>query len=95
MGYSEIGNAASCLLQEIQERRPNINVDGFIVMPNHIHCVIEIDGNSFSFENTNQYGKPIAGSISTIVNQYKGAVKKWCNVNEYSALNGNRDSMTA
>ncbi|MBI5215425.1 MAG: transposase [Ignavibacteriae bacterium] len=27
----------------------------------------------------NQYGKPVAGSVSVIVNQYKSSVKRWCN----------------
>ncbi|MCK9220741.1 MAG: hypothetical protein M0P47_11925 [Bacteroidales bacterium] len=27
----------------------------------------------------NQFGKPIAGSVSVIINQYKASVKRWCN----------------
>ena len=52
-------------------------------MPNHLHCIIEIKERDFSFENSNQYARPMAGSISVIMNQYKGAVKKWCNNNGY------------
>jgi len=29
----------------------------------------------------NQFSKPVSGSISTIMNQYKGSVTKWCNNN--------------
>ena len=31
--------------------------------------------------HTNQFGKPIAGSVSMIMNQYKSSVKQWCNNN--------------
>jgi hypothetical protein len=29
----------------------------------------------------NLFGKPIAGSVSVIINQYKSSVKRWCNKN--------------
>jgi putative transposase len=31
--------------------------------------------------NRNEYGKPITGSVSVIINQYKSSVKRWCNKN--------------
>jgi putative transposase len=31
----------------------------------------------------NQFSKPISGSLSVIVNQYKAAVKRWCNANNH------------
>lgn len=83
MGYSEIGNRAACYLQEISQNRPNVFLDEFIVMPNHVHCIIEIKNSSFSSQSTNQYGKPVAGSVSVIVNHYKGRVKKWCYENGF------------
>jgi len=30
-----------------------------------------------------EYGKPIAGSLSVIINHFKAAVKRWCNKNGY------------
>lgn len=30
-----------------------------------------------------EFGKPIPGSISTIINQYKSSVKRWCNKNNF------------
>jgi len=32
-------------------------------------------------QQQNQFSKPIAGSISIIINQYKSSVKRWCNKN--------------
>lgn len=83
MRFSEIGNIAACRLQEIPEKRSSVVLDEFIVMPNHVHCIIEIKNRSFSSENFNQYGKPVTDSVSIIINQYKGSVKKWCNENEH------------
>lgn len=31
----------------------------------------------------NQFGKPIPGSVSVIIQQYKSSVKRWCNKNKY------------
>jgi putative transposase len=84
MGYSEIGNVASCYLEAIPPIRRNVVLDEFIVMPNHVHCIIEIKGESFSLENRNRYSKPVSGSVSVIINQYKGSVKKWCNENGFT-----------
>jgi putative transposase len=83
MGYSEIGNVASSYLQAIPRIRSDVALDEFIVMPNHVHCILEIKGQSFSLENCKRYSKPVAGSVSVIMNQYKGSVKKWANANAF------------
>jgi putative transposase len=31
--------------------------------------------------NSNQFGKPISGSVSVIINHFKSSVKRWCNKN--------------
>jgi putative transposase len=84
MGYSGIGNVASCYLEAIPRIRSNVTLDEFIVKPNHVHCIVEIKGESYSLEKCNRYGKPVGGSVSVIINQYKGSVKKWCNENGFT-----------
>ena len=39
------------------------------------------DGNSpiVPTTDTNIFGKPVCGSVSVIINQYKASVKRWCN----------------
>jgi putative transposase len=32
----------------------------------------------------NEFGKPIKGSVSVIINQFKSSVKRWCNKNNHS-----------
>ena len=35
---------------------------------------------------TNLFGQPVAGSVSVIINQYKAAVKRWCNKNGHAGF---------
>lgn len=87
MGLSNIGNTAAVMLQSIPAKRKEVELDEFIIMPNHVHCILDITQGNFSWENANQFGKPVANSISVIVNQYKGEVKKWCNKNAFPDFN--------
>jgi len=84
--FSEIGNIAALYMQNIPELRSNILLEEFIVMPNHLHCILIIIENKEA-DNKKQkvakFGQPVEGSISVIINQYKGAVKKWCNNNGF------------
>jgi len=86
VGFSEIGNIAAIYMQNIPELRSNIEVDEFIIMPNHLHCILIIIENKeadIRKEKVARFGQPVEGSISVIINQYKGAVKKWCNNNRF------------
>jgi len=83
MRLSDVGNTAACYLQNIPLIRTNAILDEFIIMPNHLHCIIELGQKPFSSDSTNQFAKPIVGSVSMMINQYKGAVKRWCNENGY------------
>ncbi len=58
-------------------------LDEAIVMPNHVHCILKIINDTNIETKTGQYGKAVAGSVSVIINQYKGAVTKWCMENGY------------
>ncbi len=85
---SEVGNTAAVYLQNIPELRSEVLLDEFIIMPNHLHCILEITCRDLPVANPDaalrKYGQPVACSISVIINQYKGAVKKWCNHFGYS-----------
>lgn len=86
MGLSAIGNTAAIYLQKIPEIRTNVLLDEFTVMPDHIHCILELLNAKSSKENRNKFGKPISNSISMIINRYKGAVKKWCDGNNFECF---------
>ncbi|HRE40977.1 MAG TPA: transposase [Ignavibacteria bacterium] len=96
---NELGKVANNFWIEIPNHFPSVELHEFIIMPNHIHGIIEIVGtqnNEFNpivgtrhgvsktankDEYKHQFSKPIPGSISTIINQYKSSVKRWCNKN--------------
>ena len=62
--------------------RANVELDVFIVMPNHIHGVLVLiaDNASNSLESQQQgFGRPVAGSLGTIVVAYKSATARRIN----------------
>ncbi|TFG43346.1 MAG: hypothetical protein E4H43_01840 [Bacteroidia bacterium] len=98
--------ADECWLK-IPKHFPNAVLHEYIVMPNHIHGIIELKWNDsvgtrhvvslpdntenpvrarhvVSVHMQNQFSKPIPGSVSVIIQQYKSSVKRFCNKNDFS-----------
>ena len=66
---SKYGKIADQTIQEIPIHYPAITVDHYVVMPNHIHLLLQI--------NTGADGRPmVAPTISVVIQQFKGAVTK-------------------
>lgn len=62
--------------------RPNVILDEFIVMPNHVHGIVILNSERSSTARratTEIFGKPVVNSIPTIVRAYKSAVTKQIN----------------
>lgn len=82
---NEIGDCAKKLWEEIPKHFQNIELDYFVIMPNHIHGIIIINPvetrHGVSLQQTNAFSKPIKNSLSVIINQFKGSVKRWSNQN--------------
>ncbi|MFZ2681758.1 MAG: transposase [Patescibacteria group bacterium] len=63
----ELGLAGDIALREImalKTRRPNINVDTFVVMPNHVHLLIQL-------------GKQNNSALGVIIGQLKAGITRW------------------
>jgi REP element-mobilizing transposase RayT len=86
---SNFGLVAKGQWEKLPKRFPNIELGAFVVMPNHIHGIIRIldrecwgtaeDSKSSNDELSRrapmeQFGKPVKGSIPTIIRSYKSAV---------------------
>ena len=57
------------VIYDIPRHYPAITVDHAVVMPNHIHLLLQI--------NTDIDGRPMAApTISTVINQTKGIISK-------------------
>ncbi len=135
MILNETGTITDEYWRAIPEHFLHVVLHEHIVMPNHVHGIIELTGTSqpvdknddvrarhgvspqdemeqpvgtfhgmsLPDDNTtnngschgmtppnatiqpkyNQFGKPVAGSVSVIINQYKSSVKRWCNKSDH------------
>jgi putative transposase len=66
---------------EIPDHYPYVELDAFVVMPNHLHGIISIVGAQYFVSNEepiNEFQKIIPWSISSIVRGYKIGVTKRC-----------------
>ncbi|MFH1620529.1 MAG: transposase [Patescibacteria group bacterium] len=67
--------------------RPYINLDEFVVMPDHFHAVIWITnfyrrGTARRAPTIERFGQPIAGSIPTVIRAFKSAVTGRINIKD-------------
>ena len=66
---TNLGMTVKQVIRDIPKHYPTITVDHAVIMPNHIHLLLQI--------NTDSDGRPMAApTISTVINQAKGAVSK-------------------
>jgi REP element-mobilizing transposase RayT len=63
----------------------SVHVDSFVVMPNHVHAIVMIDGNHCFSPNPKRcappaagFVSPRAGSLSAIIRSYKAGVTRQC-----------------
>ena len=91
MGLSDIGCITNEQWVKTAKLRQNVRLDEFVVIPNHVHGIIIINkppvetrhGASLHGWNENKFGPLPPNSLQSIINHYKGAVKRWCNKNGY------------
>jgi REP element-mobilizing transposase RayT len=106
MKLSFLGAIASQYWEEIPQHFPHIQLDVFVIMPNHIHGILWIEQTIPSKNQPRQYGKMVAGSIPCVVRSYKSAVTKKINQichqkgissvwqrNFYEHINSNEESL--
>ena len=66
---TKLGRVVQQSIEDISKHYPMVSVDHYVIMPNHIHLLLQI--------NTDVNGRSmIAPTISTVVRLMKGAVSK-------------------
>ncbi len=83
MKYNTFGKIVCELWTSLPNRFSHLKLDAFMLMPNHLHGILIIDNISNNYEEhlyQEQFGKPRAGSISTVVRSFKSAVTKRINI---------------
>jgi putative transposase len=79
----ELGKIAQSCWQQIPRHFPKVEIEPFEIMPNHIHGIITIveddrRGTIYRAPTDThvEFGKPIPGSLATIIRVYKVAVSR-------------------
>jgi putative transposase len=94
MQLNEFGAIARDEWQKTADMRKNIEMDEFIVMPNHFHGIIVIDDGingtgtlqrAPTAPTREQFGKPTSNTIPTIIRGFKAAVTKQINTIQINA----------
>jgi putative transposase len=86
MVLNEFGKIAKTEWEKTKDIRKNIELDYFIIMPNHIHGIIIIEKKNVGahcnvpLPQTESFGKSTKNTIPTIVKLYKSAVTKQINI---------------
>ena len=95
MRFSEIGRMANKCWRKIIQRYKNVKLDEYIVMSNHVHGILNISAGTRHVETRrgaslqeykNKFGPLQKNSLSSIINHYKGDVRKYCNRNKYDFM---------
>ena len=97
MQLTDVGKYASQCIMKISEINLDAEIPLFVVMPNHIHMVIFLDGgvglphcDSPTIDNSTSDGKDTemqrranrCGRLSHIIGQFKSAVTKFANARQ-------------
>jgi len=81
----DINSAATDCWFAMPGHFPNITIDEFVVMPNHIHGILIMsDVRVQNFEPLrNEYQHIIPRSLGSVIRTYKSAVTTWCRNNNH------------
>jgi len=90
-------NAGGSVVQQYWENiprfHPNVEIDEYVIMPNHVHGILMIEDDReklinrdmkgaqgiepVRINNQNKFQKIIAGSVGSIIRGFKSGVTKW------------------
>ena len=78
---SKIGEIAKQCWTGIPDHFSNVKLDQYEVMPNHVHGILRVKSrvgtrHAVSLHRGRRFGKPIRGSISTIIGSFKSVTSK-------------------
>ena len=81
---TRIGEIAQQYWREIPDHFPFVELDEFIIMPNHVHGIIFIHERTNEVERTWQINKfaPQSKNLASIIRGFKAGVKKFATINK-------------
>lgn len=90
MELYQLGKIAKSYWENIPKHFTNVDLDYYVIMPNHLNGIIIIN----AIVETPDRASLRPPTLGQIINQYKGSVKHWANLNGTQTLYGNPDFMT-
>ncbi|MCI0750901.1 MAG: hypothetical protein L0Y35_03615 [Flammeovirgaceae bacterium] len=78
---TEIGNIAHFYWTEIPNHFPFVELDEFIIMPNHIHGILFFNKPDYRGWKLNSFG-PQSQNLASAIRAYKSTVKRYANANQ-------------
>lgn len=79
-----LGVVVDDVWQSIPAHFPHVSLGAFVIMPNHIHGILMIDDplrvQHTVRQNIEQFGKPVMGSIPTIIRSVKSEATRRVNL---------------
>jgi len=83
MVFSDAARIVRACWDEISVHFPNVELDEFVIMPNHVHGIMLIvhrgRGTACRGPTVESFGKPVPGSLATTIRSFKSAVTKRIN----------------
>ncbi len=82
MVLNEFGTIVRDEWLKTAEIRENIEMDSFVVMPNHVHGIVLIAGCAGTARRAptlEQFANPVSGSLPTIIRSFKSAATRQIN----------------
>lgn len=83
MNLNRVGRIAQDCWLQISDHFPHVELDEFVVMPNHLHGILVIMHDAGARHvvplQSAAFAQPIAGSLPTIIRSFKAAVTKQIN----------------
>ena len=73
---TEIGNTAYHYWAEIPKHFPFVELDEFIIMPDHVHGILFFNRPNYHNWKLNSFG-PQSKNLASVIRGYKSAVKKY------------------
>ncbi|MFZ0612076.1 MAG: hypothetical protein WAM73_07560 [Desulfobacterales bacterium] len=87
MQLNGAGHAAAQCWHVIPDHFPYAELDAFVVMPSHIHGIVVIAngrGTACRAPTMEQFGRPVSGSIPTVIRSFKSAATKRLEIDQHS-----------
>jgi len=76
-----IGNVANQYWLEIRQHFPFVELDEYVIMPNHVHGILFLNRPDYDGWQPNKFG-PQSKNLASIIRGYKAGVKTFATTNQ-------------